>query len=246
MIDSALLRIEDIDQSFLPGGQFDPSDTKHVELVVEKYRREGGIDCFFTDVHFDGLVIQISRNKEAEQELESCIELFSLGGYKPALHRLEPLLDKYPYHIDLLFNCGMAFREIGEPRKSIDLLTRATTLKSDHVHAWVALAVSHQSARELDKATEAAKTAYELKDSDPYVLRTYGSLLEANGDVESATTILEQAIRLMPDDSQSHLILGKIKASSDPGAAKRHFLKVTDSVPGSTLSEIAENSLRKL
>ena len=63
MIDSALLRIEDIDQSFLPGGQFDPSDTKHVELVVEKYRREGGIDCFFTDVHFDGLVIQISRNQ---------------------------------------------------------------------------------------------------------------------------------------------------------------------------------------
>jgi len=243
---SVLVRIEDIDQSFLPGGKFDPSNTSHVELVIEKYRRDGGVDGFFSDVHFDGLVVQISQNQEAEQELESCIELFSLGGYKPALHRLEPLLDEYPYHIDLLFNCGMAHREIGEANQSIDLLMRAIAIKPDHVHAWVALAVSYQSARELEKAIEAAKTAYELREDDPYVLRTYGSLLEANGDVGNATTILEQAIQLMPDDPQSHLMLGKIKASTHPDAAKKHFRKVTDFAPGTTLSEIANGMIGKL
>ena len=52
-------------QSFLPGGQFDPTQEQHVALIIDHFRREGGAKGLFTDVHFDGVVIQISVNEAA-------------------------------------------------------------------------------------------------------------------------------------------------------------------------------------
>ena len=59
---TVLLRIEDIDQAFLPGGSFDPQSENHYDLVIEKFKQDYSADGFFIDVQFDGLVVQISPN----------------------------------------------------------------------------------------------------------------------------------------------------------------------------------------
>ena len=243
---TALVNIEDIDQSFLPGGKFDPKSEQHYKLVEEKFRREGGADGLFTDVHFDGLVVQVTPNSEAGQELKECIELLQLGGYNPSIHRLKPLLERYPYNINLLYNYGMALREVGQVEQSIDVLRSATEIDPNHVHAWVALAVSNQTVGNKDDALQAAKQALILDDNDPFVLHTIGFILESTGDLEGAAPYLEKTLLLSPNDPQAHLTLGKIKSATDPTAAKQHFKNAAMHAPGTSLSTLAESLSKDL
>lgn len=237
---TVLIRIEDIDQSFLPGGQFDPKSKNHYTLVEDKFKRDGGADGFFTDVQFDGLVVQISPNSDAEKELNDCIELLQLGGYAPAIHRMKPLLDKYPYNINLLYNYGMALRETGNVEPSINILKKATDICPNHVHAWVALAVSYQTIDDKEKSLAAAQQAMQQDEDDPFVLRTIGYILESMGKNADATRYLEKALTLAPNDPQIHFVLGKIKSPTDPAAAKSHLKKVIQNAPGTSLSTMAE------
>lgn len=243
---TVLLEINDIDHSFLPGGKFDPADENHLDLIVDKFRRDRGAEGFFADVHCDGLVVQITRNEEAEKELADCIELLKLGGFKPALHRLKPLLEKYPYHRDLLYNYGMALREIGEVEESIEILSRATEIAPDHDHAWVALSVSNQTIGRIDDALSAINKAFELDPEDPFVLRTLGYLLESKGDLDTATIHLEKVLQLSPSDPQAHLVLGKIKSSTSPKDAAGHFKQVLKNAPGSPMASLANDLMNQL
>ena len=243
---TVLLEINDIDHSFLPDGKFDPADETHIDLIVDKFRRDRGAEGFFADVHCDGLVVQITRNEEAEKELADCIELFQLGGFKPALHRLKPLLEKYPYHRDLLYNYGMALREVGEVEESIQLLDRATKIAPDHSHAWVALSVSNQTIGRIDDALAAINRAFEIDGEDPFVLRTLGYLLESKGELEKASIHLEKVLQLSPSDPQAHLVLGKIKSSTSPEDAADHFKWVQKNAPGSPMASLASDLLDQL
>ena len=240
-MNSVLLKIEDIDQYFLPNGKYDPTDETHINLVIEKFRRDGSADGFFTNVHFDGSVVQVEPNDKAEKELQECIEILQLGGYRPALHRLTSLLEHYPYHVHLLYNCGMAFRELGQVEKSIELLTKATDVAPDHVNAWVALAVSHQTVGASEQALAAANKAFEIDGNDPFVLRTLGYLLESTGHVNEAIIHLEKALELSPRDPQVHLVLGKINSSKSPEEARKHLLQVLEYAPGSSMSSQAQS-----
>ena len=237
---TVLLRIEDIDQAFLPGGSFDPQSENHYDLVIEKFKQDYSADGFFIDVQFDGLVVQISPNSEAEKELNDCIELLQLGGFQPAIHRLNPLLKKHPYNINLLYNYGMALREVGDVEQSIEILKKATNVSPNHVHARVALAVSYQTIGDQKKSLKAAQQALQIDDEDPYVLRTIGYILESSGETDDAKGYLEKALTLIPNDPQIHLTLGKIKSATDSTAAKNHFKHVTNIAPGTSLSAMAE------
>lgn len=245
-INSVLFKIEDIDQSFLPGGKFDPTNEQHADLVIEKYRRDGGADGYFTDVQFDGLVIQISPNADAEKELKDCIEILQLGGFRPAMHRMQPLIKKYPYNIHLLYNYGMALREVGEVEESIDVLSRATNVAPSHVHCWVALAVSYQTVGNDQEALKAAESAYQLDNTDSFVLRTLGYILQSIGEVETAKVHLERVLEISPDDAQTHWVLGNIKQTSSPQDAKHHYKKVVEYAPGSSLSALAIDMMENL
>lgn len=243
---TALINLEDIDQSFLPGGKFDLKSEQHYKLVEDKFRRDGGADGLFTDVNFDGLVVQVSPNSEAEKELLECIELLQLGGYNPAIHRLALLLEKYPNNIHALYNYGMALREVGKVDQSIDVLHTATEIVPNHVHAWVALAVSNQTVGNKEAALQAANKALILDDNDPFVLCTIGFILESTGDLEGATRHLEKTLKLSPNNAQAHLTLGKIKSTTDTTAAQEHFANAALYAPGTSLSTLAENLSKDL
>lgn len=238
-----LIDINDVDQSFLPGGKFDPENETHIGLVIDKFRREGQADGYFTNVHFDGLVIQVSRSTEEEQELNDCIQLLKLGGYKPAIQRLEALLDKYPYHIDVLYNLGMALRESKHPQESINILTRATEAAPEHARSWVALAVSQQTVGNTEGALQAAQQAYALDPNDLYVQRTLAYLYEASGDADAAMPFLRKVLAHAPKDAQSHLVMGRIKMAKDPAGAMEHLELVKTHAPGSALAAQAEELL---
>ena len=244
--DNVLIEIDNIDQSFLPGGKFDPTDETHINLVIDHFRRDGQSEGLFTNVHFDGLVLQVSRSSEAEKELKDCIELLQLGGFKPAIHRMEVLLDEYPYNIHVLYNLGMALRESRRAEESIAILTRATEVAPQHTLSWVALAVSHQTMGSTKNSLQAALHAHTLDPNDLFVLRTLGYLYEVIGDTDAAMGYLQQVLVKTPQDAQSHLVMGRIKMSSDPAVAKEHFELVKQHAPGTGLAGQAEELLGRI
>ncbi len=243
---TVMIALGDVGQHLLPGDEYSQDDTRYAAILVDNFQRDYGSAGLFGDVYFDGLVVQVSQNSDAEKEFSACIELLQLGGYKPAVARLGVLLERYPYHSGLLYNIGMAYREMGDIEKSLELLERLRQIAPDHTHGAAALAVSLYSARRLEEALEVIQQAYADAPNDPFVGRTYGTLLASAGKRDEALTTLARTLELMPDDAQSHLTLGQLLLESEPARAKHHLEAVLRLASGSSLAEMAAQMLEGL
>jgi tetratricopeptide (TPR) repeat protein len=75
---------------------------------------------------------------------EDALKLIRVGRLDEARIYLEELLRQAPKNIDLLYNLGLCYLDLGQLEKGIELLHRCLQLSPSHPHAYVALGLAYQ------------------------------------------------------------------------------------------------------
>ena len=73
-----------------------------------------------------------------------------------------------------------------------------------------------------------------------------GYLYGVSGDANSAIEYQQKALEQEPKDAQCHLVMGRIKMSTDRVGARTHFNFVQDNAPGSVMAGQARQLLQRI
>lgn len=142
-------------------------------------------------------------------DFERAIKELQLGNYSEGMVILQELLKHDPENIDILYNLGICYSEMGLLKKSIETLERCTQLAPTFDNALVALGFSYFQSGSNEKAMALFDKALEIDPDNVYALKNKGALKNKSGKPDQALTIYKQADRLMPDNPEIVLGLGQ-------------------------------------
>ena len=188
----------------------------------------------------------MTNYKQAIDELEQ-------GNYSDGMVILEKLLENDPENVDILYNLGMCYSEIGMVVKSIMVLKKCIELEPHFAYALVALGFAYNRAGADEEAAEVLHKALELEPDNVYALQNLGGLYNKAGDAEKAYECLEKADTLSPGNPQVELGLAQaLELKKEYHEATNLYLKVRasnapDSVTGAAvegLNRIATEQLK--
>ncbi|HEY4477589.1 MAG TPA: tetratricopeptide repeat protein [Candidatus Paceibacterota bacterium] len=111
--------------------------------------------------------------------------------------------------------------------KAIELLTRATDLKTDYAEAHFLLAQIYNQQGRADEAIARAEQTYQLAPNDAGVLFQLGLLYYQKGDLDRARVAFEKVVEANPDHSNALYFLGLVY---DRQGKKEDALKVFQKV----------------
>ncbi len=121
------------------------------------------------------------------------------GNYSDGMVILEKMLENDPGNIDILYNLGMCYSEIGMVNKSIEVLKKCTNLNPKFPNALVALGFSYNRAGDDEKAMDMLQKALELEPDNYYALKNIGALYNKRGEPDRAIDTFKKANELMPN-----------------------------------------------
>ena len=136
--------------------------------------------------------------------IEQALVYLKQGNYREAEPVLESLLKAYPEDPLVLFNYGMMLSDQGQLATAIRLLSQLVEIEPDHSHGWTALGAAYVRSGDKKYALPALRKAIEIDPANGYALRNAGAILGETNPVE-ARILLEQAVRILPDDQQALL-----------------------------------------
>lgn len=142
-------------------------------------------------------------------DFERAIKELQLGNYSEGMVILQELLKHDPENIDILYNLGICYSEMGLLKKSIETLERCTQLAPTFDNALVALGFSYFQSGSNEKAMAMFDKSLEIDPDNVYALKNKGALKNKSGKPEQALAIYKQADRLMPDNPEIVLGLGQ-------------------------------------
>jgi tetratricopeptide (TPR) repeat protein len=142
-------------------------------------------------------------------DFERAINELQLGNYSEGMVILQKLLKDDPDNIDILYNLGMCYSEMGLLKKSIETLERCTRLAPDFDNALVALGFSYFQSGDDEKAMALFDQALGLDPDNVYALKNKGALMNKSGQPDQALAIFKKADALMPDNPDVLLGLGQ-------------------------------------
>lgn len=130
-----------------------------------------------------------------------------------------------------------------ERAKAVELLERATELKSDFAEAHFLLAQLYQAEGKTNEAIARAQATYQLVPNEVGVPFQLGLLYYQKGDLKSARVAFERAVEINANYSNAHYFLGIIyDKNSEHEKAVAAFQKVSDLNPGNEeVQKILEN-----
>lgn len=123
---------------------------------------------------------------------------------------LEPLAAAQSHAPDVQFELGMALAALGEGRKAIAALTRATTLNSKHPQAWRALGDEKTLAGDAKGADAAYARHIQASVNDPKLMQAAAALV-AN-DLPVAEHTLRAFLKEYPTDVSALRMLAEVGA----------------------------------
>jgi len=133
-------------------------------------------------------------------EFKNAMRLLEHGQFKEASPILLKLLDDKPDDVNLLYNLGMCYTELGEPSKATKLLERCISQDPEFSNAHVALGVASSRIGDLAKAKNCLLKSLELNPDNPYALKNLGAIYGNEGDNQKALRCLEKSFELNPED----------------------------------------------
>jgi Flp pilus assembly protein TadD len=182
--------------------------------------------------------------------LDFVMTMLQAGRIKEAVPYLEALAKVDPDNVQVLYNLGIAYSELGQYDEAIIRLKRAVRLKPDHAHAWSGIGVAYQRIGKPALALEAMQKAVEADHSDGYAQRNLGGVLLAAGRNEEALQHLRSARTSLPHDPQTLYGLATalvgIGGEQERDEADELFLVVVEKFPGSQVAELARQARTKL
>lgn len=243
-----IVKIDEFDLTQLPKEHQDITDPSFKRYLKEHLELDNGKNGFFTNITIDNEYITFEPDNLAKEQSEIALDTLQRGNYPKGKKILEELLPKYPKNVVVLYNLGLVYSDEGNLSRAIDLLSTATIVNRKHAHAWTALAIAQMRNGDLVKAVEAAESAFEIAEDDPYVLRTTGSLMAQAGNTKDALRILEKAAQVAPSDSIALYSLAECllaeSAETNKKRADELYQKVMELAPGSPQAERAADRRR--
>ena len=141
-------------------------------------------------------------------QLKKAIELANEGKFAQAKEILEELLIENPDEPGVLYNLGMCYTELNDPKKAIEILTKGVVLAPSFVNLHVALGFAFTKKGDLDEAIIHYKNALKIQPDNSYALRNLGGLLAKNKNYEEAIDVLIKSLMKHPDDMRTTYGLG--------------------------------------
>jgi len=179
--------------------------------------------------------------------LDDAIRILKSGKLREGTEILEDLVGADPENVNVLYNLGMCYSELGSIDKSIVTLEKCVRLAPEHANALTALGFSYSRKGEQEKALAKLKAALEIDPDNFFALKNYGVVLAKLGRYQDAITSLEKARRLVPDSPEVQYGLGlAYKENGDVKAADNLFKKVIEADKDSKITELARTERREI
>lgn len=179
--------------------------------------------------------------------IDDAIELLKSGKLVQAKPILEEIIKNDPTNIDVLYNLGMCFTELGQPGKAIPLLKRCVELKPDFDNAFVALGFAFERTNDVENAKKYFLEAIKIDPNNSYALRNLGGLFGKSLDLEKAIYYLEKSYRINPSDSMTVYGLGHMyKIIEEYEKADEFFRKILTIDAPEKLKNLAKDGLREI
>ena len=179
--------------------------------------------------------------------LDDALKLLKSGRLREGREILEGLVENDPENVNILYNLGMCYSELGSIDKSIETLEKCVTLAPQHANALTALAFSYSRRGEYEKALGKLKIALEIDPDNFFALKNYGAVLAKLRRHEEAITYLEKANRLVPDSPEVLYGLGlAYQEKGDLKTADDLFKKVVQVDKDAKITELARTARREI
>jgi tetratricopeptide (TPR) repeat protein len=180
-------------------------------------------------------------------DFDRAIEELTLGNYSEGMVILQKLLQDDPDNVDILYNLGMCYSEMGVLSKSIELLEKSAELAPDHANTLVALGFSYFSQGSDEKAMEVLIKALVLEPDNYYALKNIGSLYNKQGEPYKALDSFKKADKSKPGSPDVLLGLGHTyEVLSDFKMAAVYYNRVKQSGATEVIVEKAVKGLNRI
>lgn len=181
--------------------------------------------------------------------LDFVMTMLQSGRIKEAVPYLEALAKTDPDNVQVLYNLGIAYSELGQYDEAIIRLKRAVQLNPGHAHAWTGIGVAYQRMGKRAQAIEPMQKAVEADPTDGYARRNLGAMLLGSGRSTEALEHLRAARRALPHDAQTLYGLASaieaVGGDDNKDEADELYQVVIQKFPGSQVAELAREARTK-
>ena len=182
--------------------------------------------------------------------LDFVMTMLQSGRIKEAVPYLESMAKTGPDNVQVLYNLGIAYSELGQFDEAVIRLKKAVQLQPTHAHAWTGIGVAYQRMGKRDLALEPTQKAVELDPSDGYGQRNLGAMLMSLGRNEEALAHLRAARSALPHDAQTTFglaaALETVGGDDNLGEADELYQVVIQRWPSAEVAELARKARTKL
>jgi tetratricopeptide (TPR) repeat protein len=178
---------------------------------------------------------------------DQALKFIQAGRLDEARIYLEELLKQNPEDVDLLYNLGMLYTDLGKPMLAIPLLQKCIEISPRHANAHVALGFAYMSSGDLKSAKEYTLEALKIVPNDPFALRNLGGIFGKENDYLNAFYYLQKSYNINSHDPQTVYGLAfSYMSLNDLENAEKHFNALLDMRAPDTLKELAREGLGEI
>ena len=244
----------------LPIQQFDlellPQDARSIgseafkDAVVRHFVQEYGGSNQTTLVTVDDTDINVIQLLAGTEPLEFVMSMLQSGRIREAVPFLDAMAKSSPDDVQVLYNLGIGYSELGQYDEAIIRLKRAVQIDPGHAHAWTGIGVAYQRLGKREQALEPSRRAVDAAPSDGYTLRNLGAVLTGLGRAADGLPYLRRARQALPHDPQATygLAVALLEAGQPEGETEADELLtvVIERWPGNKVAELAREARTKL
>ncbi|MFW9792915.1 MAG: tetratricopeptide repeat protein [Candidatus Thorarchaeota archaeon] len=136
----------------------------------------------------------------SEDLIDSAMKALEEGRPLDAIAILEPIVENDDEDVDALVCLGMAYVQIENPEKAVEVLEQAEKLVEQHYVVELFLGRALWALGKLSHAEERIREAFQLDSSEPEIWLDLGRIMYKNNQYREALTHLELALEKFPDE----------------------------------------------
>ena len=233
-------------RSILPKGSQHLKGPKF-QQVVSKIIRDlmdnlGGLIKTMS-VEDDVVKIEWEQTLPEHDNLEAIVGLLKKRRYLEAVLLMELLLSDEPDQLDYLYNLGMAYSDMGDIQRAIDILTRLIDIEPRHTNARVALGVAFMRSNQEGQAIKELQIAITQDPNNPWAHRNLGAALAKQEKFIESLPYLRRSIELNPDDQVAWYGLGQaLEMTNNFDGADEAYRKVLDLDEFSQIADLSRSA----
>jgi protein O-GlcNAc transferase len=162
-----------------------------------------------------------------------------LGEMQKARECFQSAADLAPSRADAWMNMGLAMRWQGEHERAVECFEQAVKRRPDDGAAHLHLGAAWRACNRLDHAIASYQTARQLSPDDLKPLRLLAEAYEAQGEIQLAREMIDQAVNISTDDGlrirRALLLPVIIESRQSLSESRRHLTSGLETLAASEL-----------